>query len=194
MVSLVKTAKAPWVFPVEGHLAKRVIRKDASWQHSSAPSNHITHFVLFIMSFNGFYFENSVQIVIFREKDKDFSFMSSEETECGGNSCISTCPNMRPETRSRPWMRSGLRIAGIVYDCNCWQSRRLCDCRIHAASPFLLLVMGTRAAMGWCWRRLQEVTWGYPNKTLPARFVPVVRQLSICQLFVNLSFGAFLVS
>ena len=55
MVSLVKTAKAPWVFPVEGHLAKRVIRKDASWQHSSAPSNHITHFVLFIMSFNGFF-------------------------------------------------------------------------------------------------------------------------------------------
>ena len=58
------------MFPVEGHLAKRVIRKDASWQHSSAPSNHITHFVLFIMSFNGFCFENSVQIVIFEKRTK----------------------------------------------------------------------------------------------------------------------------
>ena len=41
-----------------------------------------------------------------------------------------------------------------------WQSRCLCDCRIHAASPFLLLVMGTRAARGGG-VVLEEVTRGY---------------------------------
>ena len=91
---------------------------------SSAPTNHITHLcclLCLLMVRLMFLLWQFCPNWKFLEKRTKNSWV---QKKCGGNSCISTCPNMRPETRSRPWMRSGLRIAGIVYDCNCWHGNR----------------------------------------------------------------------
>ena len=88
-------------------------------------------------------------------------------------------------------MKSGLRIAGIVYDCKWHQSSLIAAFTLQPFSPGCY---GQLHTGGEYWRRLQGVTWGYPGKTHWASFVPILRQPNISQLFVNFSFKTFFVN
>ena len=106
-----------------------------------------------------------------------------------GNSANSTCLNQRPKTRPRPWMKSGLRIAGHCLWLQVAPGLLIAAFKLRPFSPG---GYGQLRTGGEYRRGLQGVTWGYPGKTLWASFVPVLRQPNICQLFVNFSFETFL--